>query len=214
MRLLSLESMPRTCDDVLKFIQEHTRSLPIAFVTAGPAGDVRPRPSPAPGDPYTELSSLLQRIVALRLAVHRNPEARALCLLDGWIPAAPVPHPVLEKLAIDIARAAMAGYGIDGHDILYFRGCPHESFERSLEHVDQQHSFRETCVDGRVATLGDLMGARERADLFGAEHSPFVVRLWDRIELPTHCDENPLAVEQIGRRALQYIAMISMETRR
>lgn len=206
MRLLSLESLPKVCDEVLKYIQEHLAG--IAFVTAGPAMlSPVPRPAPSPGDPYIELSALLQRVSCLRLATQRHPHARALCILDGWVPTGALPHPVLAKLEVDMAYAALHDCGIDGHEFLYLRGCAHESFERLLEHVDRDATFRESPEI--LPSLGDLLGCKMRLDALArgdASCTPFEVLATHVLHLPPACDDTLLAVNNLGQRAVQILS--------
>lgn len=201
MLLFSLESLPCICKEPLKYIYEHLTQIPsIAFVTGGTAAlSPAPRPAPAPGDPYHELWALLQRLASVRLVTMRNPQASLCCLLDGWIPAASSPHPLLRQLQVDLTAAALVACGITSHQMIYLRGCPHESFERLLE---AEHSES-------IPTLADLMGGQERLDAVILRNegpcTPFPLLKKYVVQLPTACDDNPLAAETVGRRAVGII---------
>lgn len=201
--LISFESLPQICTEPLKYM--HTvlaRTKRVACVAVGPVTSTpAPRPSPTPGDPYHELYAALQRIVGVRLAVQRaQPEATAVCLLDGWVPAMPVPHPVIRRLVLDMENAALADTGITSHAMLYLRGCPHDSFERILE--------ANADADGCPVALGDLLGMHERLDDVArgcAPLGPFPVVARHVVHTPPYCDDNPVAAGAVGRRALAAI---------
>lgn len=200
MRLLSFESLPQICTEPLKFLHtELTRTGRVACVAAGPVTSTpAPRPSPSPGDPYHELHAALQRIIGVRLAVQRaSSQVVAVCVLDGWVPPMPAPHPALRRLVLEMETAALADTAITAHAMLYFRGCPHDSFERFLE--------ANADADGWPMALGDLMGMHDRLDAVArglAPLGPFPVVARHVLHTPPHCDDNPVDSRAIGRQAL------------
>lgn len=203
MRLLSLESLPQVCTEPLKFIHtELARTGRVACVAAGPVTSTpAPRPSPSPGDPYHELHAALQRIVGVRLAVHRaSSQVEAVCVLDGWVPAMPAPHPAIRHLVLAMETAALADAGIDAHAMLYIRGCPHDSFERLLD--------ANADSDGCPTPLGDLLGMHDRLDAVArgtAPLGPFPLVARHIVHAPSYCDDNPVASLAVGRRGLAAI---------
>lgn len=207
MRLLSFESLPHTCENVLKLIQERLVSRSTSYgLTFAPVGRYAlPRPVPGGGDPYVELSALLQRLTSIRLAIQRAPSGTAtVCVLDGWVPLSAFPHPVIARLSLDISATALGSCGIDAHEFVYLRGCPHESFERLVDQYDREMTFRDAPES--LPTFGDVIGCRDRLDmaLIGRTTTctPFPVQSVRLIEVLSACDENPLATVLTARRAL------------
>lgn len=200
MRLLSLESLPHICTEPLKFVHtELSRTGRVACVAAGPVTSTpAPRPSPSPGDPYHELHAALQRIVGVRLAVQRaTPQVAAVCVLDGWVPPMPAPHPLIHRLVLAMETAALVDTGITSHAMLYLRGCPHDSFERLLD--------ANADADGCPVALGDLLGMHKRLDAVArgtAPLGPFPLLARHVVHAPPYCDDNPVASLAVGRRAL------------
>lgn len=210
--LLSLESLPHICSEALKCIHtELARAGHVACVAAGPVTSTpAPRPVPAPGDPYHELHAVLSRIVGVRLATQRAPKATVVCVLDGWVPTLPPPHPVLQRLALDIQRATLQDAAITSHAILYMRGCPHESFERLLD------ANMDADGPGGPTALGDVLGVRDRLDAVARAEAlagPFRVSTRRVIHAPPFCDDNPVAAARVGRHALGVIAEMLSATR-
>jgi hypothetical protein len=209
MRLLSLESLPHTCDGALKLIHSKLVSTSPWIAFAMGAHHASPRPAPAYGDPYVELAAVLQRITSVRLAVQRAPsDTTTICLLDGWVPPAAMPHPVIARLSVDIAAATLASCGIDSHECVYLRGCPHESFERILDAPDREMTFRDSPEP--LPTLGDVIGCRDRLDAALISRTdpctPFPLSSVCVVNVPAACDENPLAVLGVAHRALENLA--------
>ena len=206
--LLSFESLPYSCSEVLKCL--HTalaRSGKTAFITAGPVESTpAPRPFPAPGDPYHELHAVLQRIVGLRLALQRTPQCDVVCVLDGWIPSMAFPHPRVHELCLAIQVATLSHLGITGHDMMYFRGCPHESFERILCRSGENEA------SGPPMTLADVLATRARVDAVVRGEvlaSPFHLVQCHVITLPSFCEDNLIASSVVARRTLTTLKWIT-----
>lgn len=199
--LLSFESLPHSCSEVLKCL--HTslaRGGKTAFVTAGPVESTpAPRPFPAPGDPYHELFAVLQRIIGVRLALSRTPHTDVICVLDGWIPSMAFPHPTLHALCLAIQAATLSSTGIVGHTMVYFRGCPHESFERVLSCSGENEG------SGYPMTLEDVLATRTRLDAVARGEviaGPFQLHQCHVLGLPSFCEDNAVASSLVARRAL------------
>jgi hypothetical protein len=199
--LVSFESLPYSCSEVLKCL--HTalaRTSKTAFITAGPVESTpAPRPFPAPGDPYHELHAVLQRIIGVRLAVHRHPNCDVVCVLDGWVPSMAFPHRVLHDLCLAIQSATLNPIGITGHEMVYFRGCHHESFERVLCCSGDNDS------GGPSMTLAHVIATRARLDAVARGEvtaGPFRLLSCHVVGLPPFCEDNLIASSNVARRAL------------
>lgn len=188
--LISLESLPHSCDDVIEYVQANHASS-VVMVTAGPVtSSLSPRPLPAPYDPYHELCAVLQRIMCLRLATQRHPSAKAVCLLDGWTPALPSPHPLVHDVACQIARAALPF--IHSHTLLELKGDLHESYARILDASDDAEGGG---APQWVPHLGHVFGMWARYE----DGLPFPRVQRHMITLPSYCNETPVLVERTGK---------------
>ena len=207
MLLLSLECLPRLCTESLKLVHDGlSRAAHVAFVAAGPVASspAPPRPLPAAGDPYHELHAVLQRIRGVTTSVHRHSGSApptAVCVLDGWVPPGPAPHPVLMRLCLATTLALLPE--ITSHRVVYFRGCPHESFERVLDAGADEENPTDLAM-----SLGDIFGAHERLDAIVsgvAPPSPFRVTGLHVIPVPPYADDNPQDVSGVASMALRAI---------
>ena len=206
--LLSLESLPFVCDTTLKCLRNRLVHANVSFVSAGPVGSSpAPRPVPAPGDPYHELHALLQRILGITMALQRYPATHVVCILDGWTPPLPSPHPALARLSLAIATAALAHTGITDHTMIYFRGDVHESYERSLDAAASgtDNFEMDMQVTGWTTTLGETMQVQHRLDALvggGVNVAPFPLRACHLIHAPLFSQENPVASLHTAQKAL------------
>jgi hypothetical protein len=109
------------------------------------------------------------------------------------------PHPLLHELCLAIQSATLNPNGILGHEMVYFRGCPHESFERVL------CCSGESDGGGPLMTLADVLATRSRLDAVSRGEvtaGPFHLTRCHVIALPSFCEDNVVASSLVARRAL------------
>lgn len=216
MLLLSFECLPYICSETLKLLHEKldaAYSPAIAFVAAGPCSHTpTPRPLPSPKDPYHELHALLQRLRGVHMAIQRAKYAHGrpppiTCVLDGWIPTAAVPHPAVATMCLDMTRALLPD--VLAHALVYFRGTPHESFERVLDVAAQEDDV--IATEAAAITLADILGTQERLD--GIMHrsilpSPFPVTGVHTIDIPLYCNDNPVETVNAVTQTLRVLHQV------
>jgi hypothetical protein len=111
-----------------------------------------------------------------------------------------MPHPAVHALCLAIQTVTLQTSGIGGHEMVYFRGCPHESFERVLH-----CSGEADAGGGPPMTFADVIATRARFDTVARGEmipGPFHLLQCHVVSLPPFCEDNAIASSVVARRTL------------
>ena len=199
-RLVSIESLPYTCDVIVEAVADILRRqtsmtcVAVVHIRRSMSVTTGPRPAPAPTDVYHELSAILHRLRSVRDAAARYPLAD-VCVVDGWIPAAPSPHPLVARLTSQLAARALQDANFEVHDALLLDGSPHVSFEGGLEYgADAEFA-------PGLRTFASVVETRARFHVAFQQQRLSPVRCGRllKIDVDPNADQNPVDVYRIAR---------------